>query len=188
MQEIAILRWCDACGREVERVEGDTYRVGFDGVTREVELCAMHAEEILDPLRTLVVEYGHPVTGDKASKPATPVKAPPPEIAGTSRKRYRCLDDGVIYTNGDSLGKHYVDDHSIRLADVYGQVCPVCGRECQTYAALGVHIGRGHQDVLGGMTTSETFLHIERQGDPHGVVEAARKRLAAAAGQETLAG
>lgn len=156
-----IYRACDAC--EVEGVDVPGSEVGpFDG--RMVDLCPDHITALVTPLMDLVGDRGHAVDGKpphrrprkapQAAEHAAPVSADPGMVA--------CLLCDHVGTIG-GMGGHLRRIHDATIGEVYGPVCPVCGK-----TAAGTHVGRAHPELGGGgMVAAVEWARTN--GDPFGV-------------------
>ena len=131
MKEVQIVAWCDKCYADADvRAQADTHTVKIDGFgPREIELCDLHAKELLEPLRQFIAEHG---TVPKAAQPAAAAQGEPCPLCGVTLSRY-------------SIATHVYRVHGGLDADTPqpGQEgpCPECGEE---FEYLAQHRSRAH--------------------------------------------
>lgn len=163
-REVQVFTWCDVC---VAPTPGQTVTVALDyQAPLEVDLCADHREELVEPLMSLLAEHGSkPQNG-----PATPVR-PNAAIKGqrrglppTHERSMVCLWCGAGFASASGLARHthLVHGFTPKLAATYGRQCPMCGEVAQM---LGQHARARHQT-----NTAALFIDALKAGDKHKVV------------------
>src|SRR4051812_19775464 len=119
-----IVRWCDVHMGVDERVPGAAHAVKLDGRDGSLDLCEVHAKELLGPLLDLLAPTATRDRGPGGRRP-NPGGVP-------------CRVCGVEYLPG-RMSSHLRKVHDTGAAEVYGLTCPVCGVEYLSTQALLAH-------------------------------------------------
>lgn len=155
---------CTQCNRRGVEREGRTVQLVVDTAKMEVDLCGRCEEDVLQPLRGLSTTRG--------GKPAL-AAAPTPASASTPEEVLPCfmMDDYEAESTG-ALAAHMKIHHGAGFGGIVNR-CPLCSSPFAKPSALGMHISRRHSLPGTGAALWEAHL----KGDPHGVVQEARKRI-----------
>jgi hypothetical protein len=161
---------CDRHLGDGERVEGREVPVWGDRVLALCEECEV---ELYKPLADLVDEFGIRQDG-KATRPYKKRKtAEEPGETSEEPGALVCVLCGEDHgPRMQRLRDHTRRAHGRSLAELYGDACPVCGKDGN--ARLGSHIVRWHSD-LGIVNSPQAFAWAADHGDPHGIVAAVRR-------------
>lgn len=153
MQELKILRWCNACYADGEaRVEAteryvivvDTHG-GRNGQPRELDFCEPHAKAVRE-LRELVLKTGAPLppkggtTEVKEEKPAYLQPVVATTVEGDKRRACPVCGKSVrlVTLNGHLHAVHGA--RSVRQP----KKCPDCGKSIELSRMMAVHRGQKH--------------------------------------------
>ena len=181
-----IVTHCDVDMRNDERVPGTTYTLDLGRGPREIDLCDVHAKELLGPLSSALDELGgKPLAPVKASSKATSKrsaagatgtldvdvllagarygKVVPPE-----QRTHPCPFCPLDYTSATSVIAHARKAHGFAskatTTDVFGRVCPLCGQG--GFDILATHALHVHELP----SVAALFAAAREAGDPHGIV------------------
>ena len=153
---------CTPCHWEGKEVEGTTIPITIGGKKGEVDICVDCEAAVLTPLRTIMMG------GDK------PVQKGLFKVAQT--EPICCfMEDGFSATSANSLHSHMNYAHHIGAGALVDK-CPICGVEYQGGQALGQHTSAQH----GTAGLLAALWAASQDGDKHGTVAEARRRVRAA--------
>lgn len=180
-KQLIVLTHCDMCLMEdptnkVTATVTELLAFGDMRERKEIDLCAEHGEDYLEPLRQVVKVMGHSLDNARGNL-TVPDRPKAGTRAGWSKAAPQ--EEPECFLCGHKLGTkagiehHMRQTHHLTVSTLYGATCPLCGK---TYkGGLGIHTIRSHN-----LRTVGAFQTAEAAGDPHGVVEMARKRAEAA--------
>lgn len=137
---------------EGEQVAASTTQVALDGdEPQELDLCEVCAKELLEPVRTLLEEFGQPVAPGSGSR-----------VGASGEPHYHCYARGCdkTFAHGRNLQRHLKRIHDMELPDsaLGGEVvevevdptgaptypCPECGKYFKKPQAVGAHRAKVH--------------------------------------------
>jgi len=173
-----IVTWCDLCETEHPR-RGNSVGITIDTLQPvSLDLCHEHNDVLLGQVYDAIAKYGRRV--DKPERPAAQGQIPHrdrPRNTGSERRPFKCLLCEVTYATGQSVARHYRQQHGLTGVDssesIYGLTCPICSRSFAESKTLGHHASQ-HEGAKG---TGDLFTKAEEIGDPYGIVMERRSKL-----------
>lgn len=168
-RELRIDVWCDVCLADGQHEAGEPYEgLTLDGKPRVLDLCERDRKTYVAPLAELLESLGRKPEEEPRAKRAYTRRAAPaaaPDLEGVE-----CLICGHRSPNGSALGAHLSQRHDLKVTEMFGGTCPVCG---EVKGGTHVKVVHGLTDGMAG-----AFAWAEAHGDPHGVVAERRAALA----------
>lgn len=175
-QEFLIRLWCDRHALTEERVEASqSVNLSLPGYPeRTVDLCDDCHVFLFADLTEVVAKNGRPAEAG-TPKAANPANKPPAPTQPALDSGIPCPKCRAWFRNDKALNSHWKNSHysshdGLRLGELYGSTCPICGVE--ELGNVGVHTSAIH--AVGG--TGSAMQAAVLAGDPHGVVAAFRAR------------
>lgn len=167
-RELIVKVWCDLPHEHDANIEARTVSFSLDGrAEREIDLCADHEREFVEPLRQLYSDARKP---DGVTAKATATGYPLECIycgAGYESAGGLLMHAGTVHGFASTSNKHYA-----AAEDVYGLECPLCEYVAAIPSTLGRHGKNEHGTDYGtaGLYTAAI------KSDPRGVIAKLRRR------------
>lgn len=182
---ITVCDWHEQTLDETVEIPSDKL-YGIDGTWYRIGICDADKKELtFTELEEFIVEHGlrlknGELPDDMQVKPAGKAKVKTTGGRPTAQESalfaltgIQCMYCPTKSKNDKSLAQHMRNIHGFRgTSDSFGSTCPLDNTESGN---LAQHAMKTHD--LTGLTA--LFEEAERQGDPHGVVAAAKARTAA---------
>jgi hypothetical protein len=178
VREIVQRAWCDLHMLSDERAEmTETHAVTIDGTAYTLDLCAEHVadfERFAELVRNGSARVPRNGTTTKngakgGGKANADVRLDGRATAKDSDHERVCIACGHVCTSQGGFKDHVRRVHDSSIAELYGTACALCGRQCESIQALGVHASRTHVSE-GVYDVATLFVIASSRGDEHGIV------------------